>query len=260
VDDYFGDAPATLEINEPSSPIPVPSPTDYPLVHHPHELRPFFEKYGFLPAPMPPREAERRKALYNFNILHTAGDLNFDRIVHMVKLVFNTRIVFLSLIDSDVQWYKSQTGFGGTQSARTTGFCGHTLLVDSDEPFVVLDTHLDWRFAKNPHVIGEPHLRFYAGTPLRTSDGLNLGSLCIVDDKPRTEFTPRSRHILKEFAAIVMREMELWRDKVGGTQSCPTPHLTPLASTAHPRQDPDLDGELYSRVLGDRRQAVLDQL
>ena len=168
---------------------------------------------------MPPREAERRKALYNFNILHTAADLNFDRIVHMVKLVFNTRMVFLSLIDSDAQWYKSQTGFGGSHSPRVTGFCGHTLLVDSDEPFVVLDTHLDWRFARNPHVVGEPWIRFYAGTPLRTSDGLNLGSLCLVDDKPRTEFTPRSRHILKEFAAIVMREMELWRDKVSSTKS-----------------------------------------
>lgn len=213
-DDYFSGAPILPVLEEPETPVPVPETYDYPLIHHAHELQSFYEKYGFLPAPMPPREAERRKALYNFNILHTAGDINFDRIVHMVKLVFNTRIVFLSLIDSDQQWYKSQTGFGGTFSPRVTGFCGHTLLVDSDEPFVILDTHLDWRFAKNPHVLGPPHVRFYAGTPLRTSDGLNLGSLCLVDDRPRTEFTPRSRHILKEFAAIVMREMELWRDKV----------------------------------------------
>lgn len=62
--------------------------------------------------------------------------------------------------------------------------------------------------------MGPPHIRFYAGAPLRTSDGFNLGSLCILDDKPREEFTPRQRLILKEFAAIAMREMELWRDKL----------------------------------------------
>lgn len=88
------------------------------------------------------------------------------------------------------------------------------LMSRSDEPFVVLDTHNDWRFANNPQVIGPPNIRFYAGAPLRTSDGYNLGSLCIIDDKPRTEFTPRSRMILKEFAAVCVREMELWRDKL----------------------------------------------
>lgn len=80
---------------------------------------------------------------------------------------------------------------------------------------VILDTLEDWRFAQNPNVTGPPHIRFYAGAPLRTSDGYNLGSLCVIDDKPRLEFTPRSRLALKEFAAIAVREMELWRDKVG---------------------------------------------
>jgi hypothetical protein len=88
------------------------------------------------------------------------------------------------------------------------------LMVRTAEPLVILDTLQDWRFAKNPNVLGPPHIRFYAGAPLRTSDGFNLGSLCIIDDKPRQEFTPRSRLILKEFAAVTMREMELWRDKV----------------------------------------------
>lgn len=65
-----------------------------------------------------------------------------------------------------------------------------------------------------PLVTGDPKVRFYAGAPLRTSDGHNIGSLCVIDDKPRAEFTPRQRHALKEFAAIVMRELELWRDKL----------------------------------------------
>jgi GAF domain-containing protein len=79
---------------------------------------------------------------------------------------------------------------------------------------VILDTQQDWRFAGNPNVTGPPYIRFYAGAPLRTTDGFNLGSLCVIDDKPRSEFTPRSRLALKEFAAIAVREMELWRDKV----------------------------------------------
>lgn len=65
-----------------------------------------------------------------------------------------------------------------------------------------------------PLVTGPPYIRFYAGAPLRTAEGYNVGSLCIVDDKPRTECTPRTRHTLKEFASTIMREMSLWRDKV----------------------------------------------
>lgn len=87
--------------------------------------------------------------------------------------------------------------------------------IRTDEPFVVLDASSDWRFENNPNVVGRNSVRFYAGAPLRTADGFNIGSLCILDDKPRTEFPPRSRLILKEFAAVTMREMELWRDKVG---------------------------------------------
>lgn len=92
----------------------------------------------------------------------------------------------------------------------------HVLTVTprSDEPLVVPDTQKDWRFVDSPNVTGPPHIRFYAGAPLRTADGYNLGSLCLLDDKPRTEFAPRQRLILKEFAAVAMREMELWRDKL----------------------------------------------
>lgn len=103
---------------------------------------------------------------------------------------------------------------GLTLSCRRVSVALIRMRTRSGEPFVVLDASLDWRFAKNPNVAGAPHIRFYAGAPLRTSDGYNLGTLCIIDDKPRADFTPRSRLILKEFAAICMREMELWRDKV----------------------------------------------
>jgi GAF domain-containing protein len=79
---------------------------------------------------------------------------------------------------------------------------------------VILDTAKDWRFQNHPFVVGPPHIKFYAGAPLRTLDGYNVGSICIIDTQPRAEFPPRSRMALMEFAGVVTREMELWRDKV----------------------------------------------
>ena len=85
---------------------------------------------------------------------------------------------------------------------------------------VVLDTAKDWRFKNHPFVTGSPNIRFYAGAPLRTAEGFNVGSICIIDNQPRSEFPPRSRMALKEFAGIVIREMELWRDKVRDSVTC----------------------------------------
>ncbi|KAK1920652.1 CnHHK5 [Papiliotrema laurentii] len=207
--------PAVHRAPSPDIPSSKNSPEfELPDLAYPQEIGPIYESVGWLPAPVPPQELERRKALYRFGILHTAKDINFDRIAHMAKLVFSTKIVLIALTDVDTQWHKSQSGLGVDEAKRISSFCSHTLLSRTDEPFVVLDTHLDWRFAKNPQVVGAPYIRFYAGAPLRTAEGYNLGSLCIIDDKPRTEFPPRSRLILKEFAAVTMREMELWRDKL----------------------------------------------
>ncbi|CCO28948.1 DNA polymerase delta small subunit [Rhizoctonia solani AG-1 IB] len=172
------------------------------------------EQPSYLIPPLPPDELERRKALYRFNILHTSRDANFDRITHLCKLVFSTKMAIISLIDKDYQWFKSESGFGADGTSRDSSFCAHSILQRGAEPLVVTDATQDWRFANNPFVAGPPHIRFYAGAPLRTTEGYNIGTLCILDDKTRDEFTPRQRHTLKEFAAIVMREMELWRDKI----------------------------------------------
>ncbi|KLT42402.1 hypothetical protein CC85DRAFT_246007 [Cutaneotrichosporon oleaginosum] len=206
--DYFGDAvasdaqggkPPTIEYNPPRSVT---------------QAEVFYRLHNFYAAPPPLYEAQRLKALYNFNILHTTSDVNFDRIVHMIKLVFKVKIGFITMVDGEHAWFKAKAGFDAQQTYRATSFCGHTILAEDDEPMVVLDSSKDWRFCNNPHVLGPPYVRFYAGAPLRTSNGYNVGSLCLVDDTPRPEFPPRSRHILKEFAAIVMREMELWRDRL----------------------------------------------
>ncbi|KAI9057213.1 hypothetical protein FKP32DRAFT_1689249 [Trametes sanguinea] len=147
------------------------------------------------------------------------------------SLVFNTRIVIITLVDGTEQFFKSESGFDAQFTPRTSSLCAHAILQQSvpycsiftvhkltvsrdDEPMVVLDAREDWRFAKNPLVIGPPHIRFYAGCPLRTHDGYNIGTLAILDDAPRREFSPRQRHTLKEFAQVAMRELELWKDKI----------------------------------------------
>ncbi|GJE94509.1 Signal transduction histidine kinase [Phanerochaete sordida] len=173
-----------------------------------------FSELGYLAPPNPPDELERRRALYKFNIWNTGHDMNFDRIAHLVKLVFSTRIVTISLVDGTEEFFKSESGFGVHNMPRTSSFNAHAILQRDDEPTIVLDAQDDWRFAGNPLVIGHPHIRFYAGCPLRTQDGYNIGVLSIIDDTPRREFSPRQRHTLKEFAQIAMRELELWRDKI----------------------------------------------
>ncbi|THH29988.1 hypothetical protein EUX98_g4200 [Antrodiella citrinella] len=173
-----------------------------------------FNEFGYLAPPNPPDELERRRALYKFNIWNTGNDSNFDRICHLVKLVFSTRIVMIALVDGTEVFLKSASGIPTQNLPRTSSFDAHALLQRDDEPTVVLDAQDDWRFAKNPLVIGQPHVRFFAACPLRTQDGYNIGTLTILDDIPRREFNPRQRHTLKEFAQITMREMELWRDKI----------------------------------------------
>ncbi|KAG7451064.1 uncharacterized protein BT62DRAFT_960666 [Guyanagaster necrorhizus] len=173
-----------------------------------------YNELGYFTPPDPPDEIERRRALYKFNLWNSASDINFDRIAHLAKLVFNTKGVFISLIDAYDQYFKSEWGIKVSPCSRMRSFCAHSILQRDDEPMIILDAQLDWRFVSNPLVTGPPNIRFYAGAPLRTQDGYNVGTLVVIDDSPRDDFTPRHRHTLKEFAAIAMREMELWRDKI----------------------------------------------
>ncbi|KDR78910.1 hypothetical protein GALMADRAFT_224162 [Galerina marginata CBS 339.88] len=193
--------------------VPTESITSVKLGRAAKEER-MFADLEYLAPPYPPDELERRRALYKFNIWNTGPDMNFDRIAHLAKLVFSTKGVIISLIDSNEQWFKSEWGLKTPSCARAHSFCGHAILQRGDEPMVILDSYKDWRFKKNPLTIGPPYIRFFAGAPLRTQGGFNIGALSVIDDQPREDFSPRQRHTLKEFAAIAMREMELWKDKI----------------------------------------------
>jgi signal transduction histidine kinase len=155
-----------------------------------------------------PNEAERLLALRSYGILDTAVEPAFDDITRIASYVCRTPISLISLVDEGRQWFKSELGLGIRQTPIQQSFCAHALLEHSF--LEVSDTTRDSRFDCNPLVTGAPHVRFYAGALLRTPDGLPLGTVCVLDDKPR-QLTSEQRDILAALARQVMSQMEFRR-------------------------------------------------
>ena len=151
-------------------------------------------------------EKERLDALHRMEVLDTPAEEAFDRITRLAKSVLETPIVLVSLVDEDRQWFKSNQGLDAGESPRNVAFCDHT--IRKTEPMVVENALDDPRFADNPFVTGEPGIRFYAGVPLRTRDGHNIGTLCAIDVKPRT-ISGQQLNVLEDLARLVVDEMEL---------------------------------------------------
>jgi len=154
-----------------------------------------------------PTEADRLAALERYAVLDTAPELNFDRLTRLTARIFKVPIVLVSLVDERRQWFKSCYGLDLRQTDRSMSFCAHALW--ADDVLVVPDATQDERFADNPLVTHEPRIRFYAGAPLITPEGLRLGTLCVIDTVSHTEFTPADQETLRELAASVMSELEL---------------------------------------------------
>ncbi|CAB4395335.1 unnamed protein product [Rhizophagus irregularis] len=185
---------------------------NYESIYDDDDLDDDLDDNHYLPPPMPPNEVERRRALWRFQILNTSNDVNFTRIVALSKEHFKTSISMISLLNTTHQWFKAEDGMGCSGTTREISFCGHAILQENGEPFVVLDATKDWRFCNNPLVTDAPFIRFYAGAPLRTDDGYNIGTICVIDREPRDSFSKKDRENLKEYARVVMRELELWTD------------------------------------------------
>lgn len=134
-------------------------------------------------APLPPNEAERLQALRDLVLLDTPPEARFDRLVNLAAHEFEVPIALISLIDEDRQWFKARVGFDAPELPRPLAFCNHAIL--SPRALVVEDLANDVRFFDSPVVAGGPRVRFYAGTPLRLPDGHAVGTLCILDTRPR---------------------------------------------------------------------------
>jgi GGDEF domain-containing protein len=158
----------------------------------------------YSPAESPANEKDRLASLYRLGILDTAPEPRFDRLTALAADVLNAPIALISLVDESRQWFKSSCGFAANQTPREQAFCSHALLCD--QILLVSDTHKDKRFAHNPLVTSEPFVRFYAGAVLYSSEGYPLGTLCLIDTKPRT-FSAKEQRQLLAFAKLIQAEM-----------------------------------------------------
>lgn len=155
----------------------------------------------------PLNEAERLAAVHRFEVLDTPADGAFDHITAMAARLLRTPIAIVSIVDHDRIWFKSRYGLADvTEIARAPGLCASAIL--DSRPWVVTDAACDPRTLANPLVAGEFGLRFYAGVPLTTADGYNLGTLCVIDHAPR-EVSDNDIELLKSLARLVMDQMEM---------------------------------------------------
>jgi GAF domain-containing protein len=135
-------------------------------------------------ASIPDNEAERLAALHALLILDTPPEQRFDKIAAFAASEFAVPVVLITLLDAERQWFKARVGTPVCETGRDVSLCSHAIL--QPEIMVVPDTHADPRFADNPLVTGDMNVRFYAGAPLTLASGLRLGTLCLIDHRPRT--------------------------------------------------------------------------
>lgn len=159
-------------------------------------------------APIPGNEPERLAALQRYHILDTTPEEAFDELVQLASTICGAPIALISLVDTSRQWFKARVGLDPSETTRSISFCAHA--IDCEDLFVVADALADPRFATNPLVLGEPHIRFYAGAPLTSAEGLHLGTLCVIDRRPRV-LDGTQRYVLLALARQVMFHLELRR-------------------------------------------------
>ena len=152
---------------------------------------------------IPADEECRLTTLHSLDLLDTPAEERFDRLVRLAQRLFDVPIALFTLLDSDRQWFKSAIGIDIGQTPRALSFCGHTIL--KDDVMVVEDTSRDPRFVDNPYVVAVPNIRFYAGKSVTAPNGQRIGTLCLLDDKPR-HFSAQDTQMLCDLVAMIENE------------------------------------------------------
>jgi signal transduction histidine kinase/CheY-like chemotaxis protein/HPt (histidine-containing phosphotransfer) domain-containing protein len=157
-------------------------------------------------APLPENEGGRLAALRSLAILDTPPELAYDELSALAAYICQTPIALISLVDAERQWFKSRVGWTTTETPREVAFCAHAIL--QPDLFIVPDARADERFANNPLVTSTPGIRFYAGAPLVTAEGHALGTLCVMDHKPR-DLTADQVRALRALSHQVVAQLRL---------------------------------------------------
>lgn len=175
-----------------------------------------------VPAPSPRPEATREQArldaLMRYGVLDTPPEEAFERLTRLTKRAFGVSMSTMSFIDGHRQWFKSEQGLGACETDRTPAFCNVT--IQQPAALIIPDATADERFAANPFVVGEPHVRFYAGFPLRSPDGHAIGTLCAFDPRPR-EFSRQDDETLADLGGLAMELLELRRQALAAGSGHP---------------------------------------
>lgn len=161
---------------------------------------------------IPPNEAQRLKELERYQLIGTAEDEDFDFITSMAAQITNSKISLVSFVLEDMQWFLSHHGLMAREASREYSFCGHAIN-KPEEILIVEDARKDERFWDNPNTTKDPYVIFYAGVPLVTPNGLPLGTLCVVDDRPKSLSTNQIDQ-LKKLAKQTLNLLQLRRNQL----------------------------------------------
>lgn len=153
---------------------------------------------------VPKNEIQRLNSLHQLN-LNVVPEERFDRMTRIARKLFDVPYALISLVDFNHQWFKSCEGLNFRETARDISFCGHAIL--QDKIFIVENAAQDPRFWDNPLVIQEPFIRFYLGCPLKVEEECNIGTLCLLDNKPRS-LSSIDLDVLRDFADMVQADLK----------------------------------------------------
>ncbi|MBC85872.1 MAG: hypothetical protein CL677_01740 [Bdellovibrionaceae bacterium] len=161
-------------------------------------------------APKIKDEEERLSELESYHILDTEEEEIYNSIVKIASYICETPIALISLVDKERQWFKARVGLDATETDRSLAFCAHA--IQQEKIFEVSDSRVDERFQDNPLVTASPNIVFYAGAPISTSSGHNLGTLCVIDSKPK-QLSKEQQDLLTSLSQQVSQNFELRRAK-----------------------------------------------